>query len=127
VRPSKPAAMPWSLQHLWLLDRAWILFGIGTAFAWAHTIDEARIGQLIALPFAALNTVAFATWTRLPRGWRAGLALAFGLLWIVTVIPYHVMPLMHGIVTWQNVSGLSRVIGGVIMIVAGARLALKSG
>jgi hypothetical protein len=108
------------LGHVMGLSRYQVLFAAGTLFAWAHTVDEVRIGQLIALPFALANTFALFKWSRMPEGWRAALAIAFGLLWIVTVIPYHVVPLLHGMVTWQNVSGLSRIVGGAILIATGA-------
>jgi hypothetical protein len=103
-----------------------VLFAVGTAFAWAHTVDEVRIGQFIAIPFAVLNTIVVAGWPRVRKGWRAALAIAFGLVWIVTVIPYHVLPLLHGATTWQNVSGLSRIVGGLIMILTGIAAAVRT-
>jgi hypothetical protein len=48
------------------------------------------------------------------------MTLIFGLFWTITVIPYHVIPLLQGLTTWQNVSGLLRVLGGLAMIAAGA-------
>jgi LPXTG-motif cell wall-anchored protein len=35
------------------------------------------------------------------------------------VIPYHVLPLLEGAVTGQNVSGLSRLVGGAAMVALG--------
>ena len=107
-------------------SRYHVLFAIGTAFAWAHTVDEVRIGEFIAIPFVVVNTIAVAGWPRVRKGWRAALAIAFGLLWTVTVIPYHVLPLLHGAVTWQNVSGLSRIAGGLIMVGTGIAAAARS-
>lgn len=120
-------ATPWALVSS--DNRFWVWFAVGTTFAWAHTLDEVRIGQFVALPFALINTIAVAGWPRLRKGWRAALAIAFGLVWIVTVIPYHVLPLLQGAVTWQNLSGLSRIVGGATMIAAGvaaARTAMGS-
>ena len=77
------------------------------------------------MPFAIANTLAVATWSRTPRPWRTALVVAVGALWIVTVVPYHVLPLLNGIVTWQNVSGLSRIAAGVIMIAGGLTLAFR--
>ena len=95
------------------------LFAVGSAFAFAHTLDEIRIGQFIAVPFALANALALGALPRVGRGWRAALAIAFGLLWFVTVVPYHVLPLLHGVVSWQNLSGLSRIAGGLILIATG--------
>jgi hypothetical protein len=108
----------------WVATCTWsqALFAFGTLFAWAHTADEMRIGQVVALPFAVANTAAVFTWGRYGRGKQAALAIAFGLLWIVTVVPYHVIPLLQGVVTWQNVSGLSRVAGGLLMVGTGVAL-----
>ena len=112
----------------WVATCTWsqALFALGTLFAWAHTADETRIGQLVALPFALANTFAMFTWGRFGRGKQAAIAIAFGLLWIVTVVPYHVVPLLQGAVTWQNVSGLSRVVGGLLMTGTGTTLIWKA-
>ena len=99
--------------------REMVLFAAATAAAWAHTIDEIRIGELIALPFAVANVALVAAWTRLSAGRRALASIAFGLLWALAVVPYHVVPLLEGAVTGQNVSGLSRVVGGVTMVAVG--------
>lgn len=116
----------WWTAGRWVSDAA--TFGIvalGTAAVWGHTIDEIRIGELSALPASTLNLGLLAGWTRLNRGSRGWLSLLFGLWWILTVIPYHVLPLMQGVATWQNFSGLLRVIGGAALIFAGARLLLE--
>lgn len=97
----------------------------GTAAVLAHTIDEIRIGELSAIPASTLNLALLAGWTRLKSGSRAWLSLLFGLWWTVTVIPYHVLPLMQGVTTWQNFSGLLRVLGGGAMVFAGVRLLLE--
>jgi hypothetical protein len=108
-----------SWMHVTTDSRYFVLFAVGSAFAFAHTLDEMRIGQFIAVPFALANAVALGGWPRVRKGWRAALAIAFGLIWTVTVIPYHVVPLLNGVVTWQNVSGLSRIAGGLIMVATG--------
>lgn len=90
-----------------------------TAAVWGHTIDEIRIGELSAVPAGTLNLGLVVAWRRLSPAWRGWLALLFGLFWTITVVPYHVVPLVQGIVTWQNISGLLRVIGGVGMVGAG--------
>jgi crotonobetainyl-CoA:carnitine CoA-transferase CaiB-like acyl-CoA transferase len=48
-----------------------VLFAAGTLAAWAHTIDEIRIGELIAVPFGIANAAVVAAWPRLRAGWRA--------------------------------------------------------
>lgn len=93
-----------------------------TAAAWGHTIDEIRIGELSAIPAGVLNLGLVAGWSRLGPRWRGWLAVVFGLFWTLTVIPYHVVPLMQGVTTWQNVSGLLLVIGGVAMTAAGIQI-----
>lgn len=107
------------------LSRHQVLFAIGSAFAFAHTLDEIRIGQFIAIPFALANAFALGAWTRLGKGWRAALAISFGLVWTVTAVPYHVLPLLHGVVTWQNVSGLTRIAGGLILVATGIVVAAR--
>ena len=99
--------------------RELLLFAAATAAAWAHTIDEMRIGELIAVPFGLANLGLVAAWTRIGAGWRALGSIAFGLFWALAVIPYHVVPLLQGAVTGQNVSGLWRVVGGVAMVAVG--------
>lgn len=92
------------------------VFAVATFLAFAHTIDELRIGELIALPFALANIAVAVAWPRLSWQWRVASSLGFGLFWGLAVIPYHVTPLLAGLVTWQNVSGLSRLLGGVMMV-----------
>jgi hypothetical protein len=116
---STAARLMSSWVHVTTDSQYFVLFAVGTAFAFAHTLDEMRIGQFIAVPFALANAVALGGWPLVRKGWRAALAIAFGLLWTVTVIPYHVVPLLNGVVTWQNVSGLSRIAGGLIMVATG--------
>lgn len=50
-----------------------------------------------------------AAWRRLTSRRQGWLSLLFGLFWTLTVIPYHVVPLVQGLVTWQNISGMLRV------------------
>ena len=112
----------------WRIDHDAATFGLvvaATAAVWGHTIDEIRIGELSAIPAGVLNLALVLGWGRLGARARRWSTLSFGLFWIVTVIPYHVLPLLHGITTWQNFSGLLRVIGGVAMIFAGIRLSLE--
>lgn len=116
----------WWKAERWATDAA--AFGLvaaGTAAVWGHTIDEMRVGELSAIPASALNLALLAGWFRLKPGSRAWLSLLFGLWWTLTVIPYHVLPLLQGVTTWQNVSGMLRVIGGAAMIFAGVRLLLE--
>jgi hypothetical protein len=96
-----------------------VVFAAATLAAWAHTLDEIRIGELIAVPFGAANVALVAAWPRLRAGWRALASIAFGLFWGLAVMPYHVAPLLGGAVTGQNVSGLSRLVGGAAMVALG--------
>ena len=104
----------WSAER-----REFALFAVATLAAWAHTVDEIRIGEFIAVPFGVANLAVVAAWTRMSVGWRALASIAFGLLWALAVVPYHVVPLFEGALTGQNVSGLSRVVGGVAMVAVG--------
>ena len=97
-------------------QRELVVFAVATLAAWAHTIDEIRIGELIAVPFGAANVALLAAWPRLRKGQRALGAIVFGLFWGLAVIPYHVVPLLQGAVTGQNISGLSRLVGGAAMV-----------
>jgi hypothetical protein len=101
------------------------VFVVATAAAWTHTIDEMRIGEFIAVPFGFANLALVAAWSRLSASWRAASSVAFGLFWGVTVIPYHVAPLVNGAVTGQHVSGLARVVGGAAMVALGVAIALR--
>ena len=104
----------------WTVEkREMLLFAAATAAAWAHTIDEIRIGEFIAVPFGLANLAVVAAWTRMSAGRRALASIVFGLFWALAVIPYHVVPLLEGAATGQNVSGLSRVVGGAAMVVLG--------
>ena len=116
VAPAGAVAAPrtWGAER-----RDLLLFAAATAATWAHTIDEIRIGEFIAVPFGVANLAVVGAWTRISAGWRALASIAFGLLWAIAVIPYHVVPLLEGAVTGQNISGLSRVVGGVAMVAVG--------
>ena len=105
--------------------REQLLFAVATASAWAHTIDEMRIGEFIAVPFGIANLALLAAWPRMTSGRRALASILFGLLWAVAVIPYHVIPLLEGAITGQNVSGLTRVVGGAAMIGVGVAIARR--
>jgi hypothetical protein len=95
------------------------VFAVATLAAWAHTLDEIRIGEFIAVPFGLANAAVVAAWPRLARGSRAAWSIGFGLLWGLAVIPYHVVPLLEGAASAQNISGLLRVVGGAAMVALG--------
>ena len=103
-------------------QRELLLFGAATLAAWAHTIDEIRIGELIAVPFGVANVALLAAWQRLSTGRKALTSILFGLFWGLAVVPYHVVPLLQGSVTGQNVSGLSRLAGGAAMVALGVAI-----
>lgn len=109
----------------WTVERSQAIWAVATLSAWAHTIDEMRIGEFVALPFGLLNAALVPAWSRLGAGARAALAIVFGLFWGLAAVPYHLAPLVTGAVTWQNVSGLSRVVAGVAMIALGVAIALR--
>lgn len=98
------------------------LFAVATLAAWAHTIDEIRIGELIAVPFGVANIALLAAWPRMAAGWRAATSISFGLFWGLAVIPYHVVPLLEGAASGQNISGLSRLVGGATMVALGVAI-----
>ena len=108
----------------WALTRNHAVWAVASLAAWAHTIDELRIGELVALPFATANAVLVAMWPRLSRRDQVLYSVGFGLFWALAAIPYHLVPLIGGAVTWQNVSGLARVVAGVAMIALGISIAL---
>lgn len=110
----------------WTVERQYrAVFALATAAAWAHTIDEMRIGEFIAVPFGVVNAALIAAWPRLRTGWQAAVSIAFGLFWGLAVIPYHVVPLVGGEITGQNVSGLSRIVGGGAMVALGIALVAR--
>lgn len=106
---------------------AFAAMAAATAAVWGHTVDEIRIGELSAIPAGVVNIGLLARWRHLGNRPRAWLAVVFGLFWTITVIPYHVVPLVQGLVTWQNVSGLLRVVGGIAMAVTGTALLRNRG
>ena len=119
-RPEAVTSAGVAAPATWIVEkREMLLFAAATAAAWAHTIDEIRIGEFVAVPFGLANVAVVAAWTRMSAGRRALASVAFGLFWALAVIPYHVVPLLEGAVTGQNVSGLSRVVGGAAMVVLG--------
>jgi hypothetical protein len=103
-------------------QRDLVLFAVASLAAWAHTVDEVRIGEYIAVPFGAANIAVLGAWPRMRSGWRALTSIAFGLFWGLAVIPYHVAPLLAGTVTGQNISGLSRLAGGAVMVALGVSI-----
>ena len=103
------------------------LFAVATLITWAHTLDEMRIGEFIAVPFGVANLALVGVWPRLRRGWRAASSIIFGLFWGLAVIPYHVLPLLEGSLYGQHISGLSRVVGGAAMVVLGVAIARRRG
>ncbi len=123
-----PRALAVKRGESWRVEkRDLVLFAAATVAAWAHTIDEMRIGEFIAVPFGLLNAAVVAAWPRLRLGWRAAMAIAFGLFWALAVVPYHVIPLLQGAVTGQHVSGLSRVAGGAAMVALGFAILRRRG
>jgi hypothetical protein len=74
------------------------------------------------VPFGVANAALLAAWPRLRTGWRAASTILFGLLWALAVIPYHVVPLLEGAVTGQNVTGLFRLVGGAAMVAVGVAI-----
>ena len=105
------------------VERDQAVFAVATLAAWTHTVDEVRIGELVALPFAVANVALVAMWSRLSTRNRAAISVAFGFFWGLAAIPYHLVPLVGGAVTWQNVSGLTRVVAGVAMVALGIKIA----
>jgi hypothetical protein len=106
-------------------DQELTLFAAATLAAWVHTVDELRIGELIAVPFGAANAGMVGIWPRLSPAWRAATSIAFGLFWALAAIPYHVIPLLSGVGTAQDVSGLTRVAGGAAMVALGVVILLR--
>lgn len=96
-----------------------VVFAAATLAVWAHTVDEIRIGEFVAVPFGVANVALAMGWSGLRPAWRALTSILFGLFWGLAVIPYHVAPLLAGAVTAQNVSGLSRLVGGAAMVTLG--------
>ncbi len=107
----------------WTVERDQTMLALATLAGWTHTIDEMRIGQFVAVPFGVANVALVAAWPRLRRRSRAAMAVTFGLFWGLTAIPYHVAPLVAGVVTWQNVSGLARLAAGIAMVALGIEIA----
>jgi hypothetical protein len=103
-------------------QRELVVFAAATLAAWAHTIDEIRIGELIAVPFGVANVALLGAWPRLTSKRRALGSILFGLFWAFAVIPYHVLPLLAGVITAQNASGLSRLAGGATMVALGVAM-----
>jgi hypothetical protein len=125
--PAPAAALPSSLTS-WSAEKHQLaLFAVATIAAFTHTIDEMRIGEFIAVPFAAANLVLLAGWPLLGSKWRAWSSIGFGLFWGLTVIPYHVLPLLEGTVTGQNFSGLGRLVAGVAMVWLGLTMLRRGG
>ncbi len=98
---------------------------VGAALVWAHVADEVRIGEWIALPAGFVTLALVAQWRRLRPSWRGTGALLLGLLWAAGALQYPVIPLLQGGATWQNVSGLRQLLGGVTLAVLGVRVLLS--
>lgn len=103
------------------VSRELVVLFVATLAVWGHTVDEIRIGEYVAVPLGVVTLALLAGWSRMHRAWRGWAALLVGLIWALAVIPYHIVPLIEGVVTWQNVSGVLRVIGGVPMALLGLR------
>src|SRR3954447_5513447 len=104
---AKPAEQ-WRFGISRAVEHDQAVFAVATVLAWTHTIDELRIGEVVALPFALVNAALVVMWSRFSARSQAAISIAAGLFWLLTVIPYHVVPLLEGAATWQNVSGLTR-------------------
>jgi hypothetical protein len=98
-----------------------VVLGAATLAVWGHTVDELRIGQFVAVPLGIVTLGLLGAWSRLRPATRGAAALLLGSVWALAVVPYHLVPLLEGAVTWQNVSGLLRIAGGVPMAVLGLR------
>lgn len=112
----RPALLP---ADVLARDRG--LLALGTLAVWAHTADEIRIGEYIAVPTALATAALLLGWSRARPFWRGLGALLLGLLWLLGAIPYHVVPLLQGAVVWQNVSGLLQLAGGAALLLLGLR------
>ena len=100
-------------------ERAWL--ALSSLAVWGHTIDEVRIGEFIAVPAAIATAALLAFWTRAGATTRGIFGVLLGLVWVSGAIPYHLVPLLQGATTWQNVSGLQQLLGGLGVLVLGAR------
>jgi hypothetical protein len=109
------------------VDAELAVFAAATVAAWVHTVDEMRIGEFVAVPFGVANAAVVGGWRRLGAALRGWITVAFGLLWALAVIPYHVLPLLGGQVTGQNISGLSRLLAGTVMIGLGVAILRRRG
>lgn len=98
-----------------------VLLAAATVAVWGHTADEIRIGEYVAVPLGLVTVALVTGWRRLPVLWRGTGVLLLGLVWTVAVIPYHIVPLLTGAVSWQNVSGVLRIVGGAPMLWLGLR------
>jgi hypothetical protein len=114
---------PAAISNVAVGARVWsreaVLFAavvVATVAVWGHTVDELRIGEFSAVPASLLNAALLVAWPRAGRRARGWMTMAFGLWWTVTVVPYHVLPLLNGAETEQNISGLLRLAGGLGMI-----------
>jgi hypothetical protein len=97
---------------------------VSTLLVWSHTIDEIRIGEYIAVPAALATAALLVGWSRARR--LAGLfAVLLSAVWVGGAIPYHVVPLLQGAVTWQNVSGLQQLAGGLGLLAMGAHAVIR--
>lgn len=96
-----------------------LVLAVATLAVWTHTADEIRIGEYIAVPSGALTLGLLAGWPRLRRVWRGVAALLLGLVWTSGALMYHVLPLISGVVVWQNVSGILQLAGGLPLLLLG--------
>lgn len=97
------------------------LFGLSTLAVWSHTIDEVRIGELIAVPAALATGTLLVLWRRTGRTKRGIFGGLLGLVWVSGAIPYHLMPLLQGVTSWQNISGLQQLAGGLGILALSTR------
>lgn len=114
------AADPPEVQRtVWTTERAWL--ALSTIVVWSHTIDEVRIGEFVAVPAALATATLLGLWPRTGATKRGVFCVLLGAVWVSGAVPYHLVPLLQGAVTWQNVSGLQQLLGGVGVLALGAR------
>jgi hypothetical protein len=116
--PTAPRVLPDSTR---VLTPELVVLCVATLAVWGHTLDEIRIGEYIAVPFGLATLGLVVGWSGMRTVRRGWAALLLGLLWSLAVIPYHIVPLLEGVITWQNISGVLRVVGGVPMALLGLR------
>jgi hypothetical protein len=65
------------------------------------------------VPAAVATAALLICWPHTRRGTAGVLGLLLAAVWVAGAIPYHVVPLLQGVTSWQNVSGLQQLAGGL--------------